>query len=115
MAAAAPAHAAPGAPHRVRWRRPPRPGGHARGLAGGAGGDGGQFEHLLRVTEQPNATVHVVPADAGMHAGLAGPFILARTPDGGEVAHVGPALRFHPTAWTAFLHSFMITAERTIR
>ncbi|WP_089157019.1 helix-turn-helix domain-containing protein [Micromonospora sp. NBS 11-29] len=56
-----------------------------------------QFEHLLRVTEQPNVTVHVVPADAGMHAGLAGPFILARTPDGGEVAHLDNALRAHVT------------------
>ncbi|WP_405092878.1 helix-turn-helix transcriptional regulator [Micromonospora sp. NBC_01392] len=56
-----------------------------------------QFEHLLRVTEQPNVTVHVVPAEAGMHAGLAGPFILARTPDGGEVAHVDTPLRAHVT------------------
>ncbi|MFI2711733.1 DUF5753 domain-containing protein [Micromonospora sp. NPDC018662] len=56
-----------------------------------------QFEHLLRVTEQPHVTVHVVPADAGMHAGLAGPFILARTPDGGEVAHLDNALRAHVT------------------
>ncbi|MBY8870972.1 helix-turn-helix transcriptional regulator [Micromonospora sp. PLK6-60] len=52
-----------------------------------------QFEHLLRLTEQPHVTLLVVPADAGMHAGLAGPFILAQTPDGGEVAHMDSALK----------------------
>lgn len=47
-----------------------------------------QFAHLLAVTESRHVDLHVVPADAGMHAGLAGAFILARTPEGGEVAHV---------------------------
>ncbi|SCG47635.1 Helix-turn-helix domain-containing protein [Micromonospora siamensis] len=56
-----------------------------------------QFEHLLRLTEQPHVTLHVVPADAGMHAGLAGAFILARTPEGGEVAHLDTPLRAHVT------------------
>ncbi|MEH0935060.1 helix-turn-helix domain-containing protein [Micromonospora psammae] len=56
-----------------------------------------QFEHLLRVTEQPHVDLHVVPAEAGMHAGLAGAFILARTPDGGEVAHLDTPLRAHVT------------------
>ncbi|MFI9643076.1 Scr1 family TA system antitoxin-like transcriptional regulator [Micromonospora sp. NPDC051925] len=44
-----------------------------------------------------NPLLHVVPADAGMHAGLAGPFILVRVPDGGEVAHLDSALRAHIT------------------
>ncbi|WP_431921195.1 helix-turn-helix domain-containing protein [Micromonospora wenchangensis] len=56
-----------------------------------------QFEHLLRLTEHSHISVHVVPADAGMHAGLAGPFILVRVPDGGEVVHLDSALRAHIT------------------
>ncbi|MEV1328826.1 helix-turn-helix transcriptional regulator [Micromonospora costi] len=54
-----------------------------------------QFAHLLRITELPHVDLLVVPADAGMHAGLAGSFILARTPDGGEVAHLDTPLRAH--------------------
>jgi transcriptional regulator with XRE-family HTH domain len=47
-----------------------------------------QFEHLLRMTELPHVSLHIVPTEVGMHAGLAGPFILARTSDGAEVAHL---------------------------
>ncbi|MGK5674864.1 helix-turn-helix domain-containing protein [Micromonospora sp. URMC 106] len=54
-----------------------------------------QFDHLLAVTAAPHVDLHVVPADAGMHAGLAGAFILARTPEGGEVAHLDTPLRAH--------------------
>ncbi|PWR07867.1 hypothetical protein DKT68_17720 [Micromonospora acroterricola] len=56
-----------------------------------------QFEHLLQVTEQSHVDLHVVPAEAGMHAGLAGPFILARMAEGAEVAHLDTALRAHVT------------------
>lgn len=56
-----------------------------------------QFEHLLQITEQPHVDLYVVPVEAGMHAGLAGPFILARTPDSGEVAHLDTAVRAHVT------------------
>ncbi|MFG1779209.1 DUF5753 domain-containing protein [Micromonospora sp. NPDC049051] len=54
-----------------------------------------QFAHLLHVTELPQVDIHVVPADAGMHAGLAGAFIVVRTPEGGEVAHLDTPLRAH--------------------
>ncbi|MCI4064783.1 DUF5753 domain-containing protein [Micromonospora sp. R77] len=56
-----------------------------------------QFAHLLRVTEWSHVDLHVAPAEAGMHAGLAGAFILARTPEGGEVAHLDNPLRAHVT------------------
>ncbi|SCL33704.1 Helix-turn-helix domain-containing protein [Micromonospora pallida] len=52
-----------------------------------------QFEHLLRVIELPHVDLHVVPAEIGMHPGLAGPFILAKMPDGGEVLHLDTPLR----------------------
>jgi transcriptional regulator with XRE-family HTH domain len=57
----------------------------------------GQLAHLLRLTESTHVHLHVVPADAGMHAGLAGAFILARSPEGGEVAHLDTPLRAHVT------------------
>ncbi|MGX4656037.1 Scr1 family TA system antitoxin-like transcriptional regulator [Micromonospora sp. SCSIO 07396] len=56
-----------------------------------------QFEHLLKVTGMPHVHVHVVPAGAGAHAGLAGPFILARTPEGLDVAHLDNQLRAQVT------------------
>ncbi|RKN16260.1 XRE family transcriptional regulator [Micromonospora musae] len=56
-----------------------------------------QFNHLVEMSELPQIDIHVVPADAGMHPGLAGPFILARTTDGAEVAHLDNQLRAHVT------------------
>ena len=56
-----------------------------------------QFEHLLRMAELPHVHVHVVPVGAGPHAGLAGPFILARGPEGSEVAHLDNQLYAHVT------------------
>lgn len=57
----------------------------------------GQFEHLLRVTELAHVHLHVVPAGVGMHPGLAGAFILAKSPEGGEVAHLDTPLRAYVT------------------
>ncbi|MFE0590287.1 Scr1 family TA system antitoxin-like transcriptional regulator [Micromonospora echinospora] len=56
-----------------------------------------QFAHLLQAAEHTHVHLHVVPADAGMHAGLAGPFILAKTRDGAEVAHLDNPLWAHVT------------------
>ena len=51
-----------------------------------------QCEHLLKCAEHPHVSVHVVPDAAGGHAGLAGPFILAKSP-GFEAAHLDNSLR----------------------
>jgi transcriptional regulator with XRE-family HTH domain len=56
-----------------------------------------QFDHLLRMCERPNVRLHVVPAEVGMYPGLAGPFILARVREGGEVVHLDNALFAHIT------------------
>ncbi|MGC4879186.1 helix-turn-helix domain-containing protein [Micromonospora sp. DT43] len=42
----------------------------------------GQITHLTAMAERPNVSVHIVPGDVSMHAGLTGPFILARAADG---------------------------------
>lgn len=45
----------------------------------------GQLVHLLACARKPHISVHVVPASTGLHAGLEGPFILARSADDGWV------------------------------
>ncbi|TCB97492.1 XRE family transcriptional regulator [Micromonospora zingiberis] len=52
-----------------------------------------QLAHLLAVAARPHIQVRIVPADAPWHTGLSGPFILARLPDGAEVAHLDNQLR----------------------
>ncbi|MGY0002890.1 helix-turn-helix domain-containing protein [Micromonospora sp. I033] len=52
-----------------------------------------QLQHLLAAGAEPNVQIRVVPADALWHAGLAGPFILARLASGAELAHLDNQLR----------------------
>ncbi len=47
-----------------------------------------QLLHLAACAERPNTSVHVVPADAGLHAGLSGPLSLAHLEDGSWVGHL---------------------------
>lgn len=51
-----------------------------------------QCAHLLACVERANIQVHVVPPEAGAHAGLAGAFILAKGHDF-EVAHLDNSLQ----------------------
>ena len=47
-----------------------------------------QITHLISCAEQPSVSVHIVPAEVGLHVGLSGPFVLARGADGGWVGHL---------------------------
>jgi transcriptional regulator with XRE-family HTH domain len=47
-----------------------------------------QLEHLIKVTEQPNITLQVVPLRAGVHDLLGGPLALLWLPKGRTVAYV---------------------------
>lgn len=47
-----------------------------------------QLDHLVRMAERPNVMVHVLPLDAGLHPGQAGPFVIATTPDGNDIGYV---------------------------
>ncbi|MGW4461555.1 helix-turn-helix domain-containing protein [Micromonospora sp. NPDC004704] len=51
-----------------------------------------QLMHLVECAERPNISVHVMPATAGLHIGLGGPFILARAADGGWVGYLDSQL-----------------------
>ncbi|MDM4723157.1 helix-turn-helix transcriptional regulator [Micromonospora sp. WMMA1363] len=47
-----------------------------------------QLLHLVACADLPNVSVHVIPTDVGLHAGLSGPLSLARMPDGSWVGHL---------------------------
>ncbi|GGM48236.1 transcriptional regulator [Micromonospora sonchi] len=47
-----------------------------------------QLCHVLACAERPNISIHVIPADAGLHAGLSGPLSLAHMPDGSWIGHL---------------------------
>jgi transcriptional regulator with XRE-family HTH domain len=47
-----------------------------------------QLVHLVACAERPRINVHVIPAAAGIHIGLSGPFVLARSADGGWVGQL---------------------------
>ncbi|GIJ34409.1 helix-turn-helix domain-containing protein [Micromonospora sediminimaris] len=48
----------------------------------------GQLSHVVACAERPNISVHVIPADVGLHAGLSGPLSLAHMPDGSWIGHL---------------------------
>ncbi|MBE1488561.1 helix-turn-helix domain-containing protein [Plantactinospora soyae] len=48
----------------------------------------GQLTHLITFARQPNVSVHVIPTKVGLHIGLSGSFVLARSDDGGWVGHL---------------------------
>ncbi|MEV6366131.1 helix-turn-helix transcriptional regulator [Micromonospora musae] len=47
-----------------------------------------QVGHLIECVERPHIRVHVIPAEVSTHVGLAGPFTLARSMDGGWIGHL---------------------------
>jgi transcriptional regulator with XRE-family HTH domain len=46
-----------------------------------------QLTYLAEVSQQPKVTIQVIPANVGVHAGLAGAAAIADTEDGGTVVH----------------------------
>ncbi|MEV0426637.1 helix-turn-helix transcriptional regulator [Micromonospora sp. NPDC050495] len=64
-----------------------------RRLVGGRVVMFGQLTHLAAMAEQEHVQVRVIPADGPWHTGLAGTFMLARLPDGTEVAYLDNQLR----------------------
>ncbi|RKR87894.1 helix-turn-helix protein [Micromonospora pisi] len=54
---------------------------------------GPQLKHLLDMSERPKVQILVVPRSAGLHAGLAGAFVLATLPAKGRTGYVDDQLR----------------------
>ncbi|MER5700883.1 helix-turn-helix transcriptional regulator [Micromonospora sp. NPDC002296] len=53
----------------------------------------GQLAHLAAMAGREHVQVRVIPAENPWHTGLAGPFVLARLPDGTELAYIDNQLR----------------------
>jgi transcriptional regulator with XRE-family HTH domain len=59
-----------------------------RRVVGGREVQRDQLTHLVELSRLPHVRLHVIPADAGPHAGMAGGFVRATLPDGDEAVHV---------------------------
>ncbi|MFI7551265.1 Scr1 family TA system antitoxin-like transcriptional regulator [Micromonospora sediminimaris] len=67
-----------------------------------------QLDHLVRLAQRPNVLLHVLPLDAGLHPGQAGPFVIATTEDG-DVAYLDDQAAGRLTNDTAALWSIWDT------
>ncbi|MFC4144941.1 DUF5753 domain-containing protein [Micromonospora mangrovi] len=47
-----------------------------------------QLDHLVAMAQRPRLLLHVLPLRAGFHPGQAGPFVIASTDDGEDVAYL---------------------------
>jgi len=47
-----------------------------------------QLGHLVECAERPHISIHVIPSDVVFHIGQSGPFVLARSAEGGWVGHL---------------------------
>lgn len=54
-----------------------------------------QLIRLLELGALPHVSLHVIPADVGMHAGLDGAFAIATQPDGEDVVYLDHQLEGH--------------------
>lgn len=52
-----------------------------------------QLEHLVEMSHRPTVHIRVIPMSAGLHAGMAGPFVLASLPAGHHSAYLDDQLR----------------------
>ncbi|PZG12123.1 hypothetical protein C1I95_26525 [Micromonospora craterilacus] len=67
-----------------------------------------QLDRLVGMAQRPNVLLHVLPLDAGLHAGQAGPFVIATTDDG-DVAYLDDQAAGRLTNDTASLWSIWDT------
>ncbi|WP_324793995.1 DUF5753 domain-containing protein [Streptomyces cyaneofuscatus] len=71
----------------------------------------GQLEKLLRMAEQPNITVQVLPFDQGAHGALAGSLSVLVMPDGAQVAYTEGAHNGQLTEEPDEVERFVLTYE----
>ncbi|MEU5783495.1 DUF5753 domain-containing protein [Micromonospora lupini] len=79
-----------------------------------------QLDHLVKMARRPNVLLHVLPLDAGLHPGQAGPFVIATTEDG-DVAYLddqaaGRLTNDTATLWATWdtLRSVALSRRQTI-
>lgn len=70
-----------------------------------------QLEHLIDLGDRQNVHLHVLPIEAGLHAGLAGPFVIALQPDGNRVAYLDDQLAGRVAAKVVDVGTLEVTWE----
>lgn len=78
---------------------------------GGAAVMRGQLEKLLRLAEEPNITIQVLPFDQGAHGALAGSLSLLVMPDGAEIAYTEGAHNGQLTEEPDEVEQFVLTYD----
>ncbi|MCX4652870.1 helix-turn-helix transcriptional regulator [Streptomyces microflavus] len=71
----------------------------------------GQLEKLLRMAEEPNITVQVLPFDQGAHGALAGSLSVLVLPDGAQVAYTEGAHNGQLTEEPDEVERFVLTYD----
>lgn len=71
----------------------------------------GQLEKLLRMAEEPNITVQVLPFDQGAHGALAGSLTVLVLPDGTQVAYTEGAHHGQLTEEPEEVERFVLTYD----
>ncbi|MEU0918565.1 helix-turn-helix transcriptional regulator [Streptomyces cyaneofuscatus] len=71
----------------------------------------GQLEKLLRMAEEPNITVQVLPFDQGAHGALAGSLSVLVMPDGTEIAYTEGAHHGQLTEEPEEVEQFVLTYD----
>ncbi|MEW5537622.1 helix-turn-helix transcriptional regulator [Streptomyces cyaneofuscatus] len=71
----------------------------------------GQLEKLLRMAEEPNITVQVLPFDQGAHGALAGSLSVLVMPDGTEIAYTEGAHNGQLTEEPEEVEQFVLTYD----
>ncbi|MFD3413326.1 Scr1 family TA system antitoxin-like transcriptional regulator [Streptomyces cyaneofuscatus] len=71
----------------------------------------GQLEKLLRMAEEPNITVQVLPFDQGAHGALAGSLSVLVLPDGAQVAYTEGAHNGQLTEEPEEVERFVLTYD----
>jgi Domain of unknown function (DUF5753) len=74
-----------------------------------------QLIHLADVSERPNISVHVVPANVGAHAGLSGDISLASGDGNPDVLHTDAVPEGHTTETRSLVRRAAVTFERVRR
>ncbi|MEU8564861.1 helix-turn-helix transcriptional regulator [Streptomyces cyaneofuscatus] len=71
----------------------------------------GQLEKLLRMAEEPNITIQVLPFDQGAHGALAGSLSVLVMPDGAQVAYTEGAHNGQLTEEPEEVEQFVLTYD----
>lgn len=78
---------------------------------GGSAVMSGQLEKLLRMAEEPNITIQVLPLDQGAHGALAGSLSVLVLPDGAQVAYTEGAHNGQLTEEPDEVERFVLTYD----